>query len=150
MKKTISVILIISILTLLFSCEKKQNAYEILNEFVTAYGAEGIIYSPHFSEGEDGYIREGFVQKIYLFSGRFPNNFAVFLNSHAENGSECAVFVCEDAQMLLMVEELCIERTRLIASGSDRTFIKKNGNIIFYSTMENKERAERLFKEIIR
>lgn len=150
MKKLISVLLVISLLALLFSCRKQPDAYEILNEFIAAYGAEGIIYSPTFDEGEVGYIREEFIEKIYVFSGRFPDNYAIFLNSHPENGSECGVFVCEDAAMLLTVEEMCIERTRLIGQGTDRTFIKKNGNTVFYSTMHNKERAERLWQEIIR
>lgn len=150
MKKIISIILVISFCTLLFSCGKQPDAYEILGEFISAYGADGIIYSPALSEGETGYIPEGLVEKIYVFSGRFPDNYAIFLNSHPESGSECGVFVCDDVEMLLMVEEMCIERTLLIGQGSDRSFIKKSGNSVFYSTMQNKERAERLWKEIIR
>ena len=66
MKKTVSLIIIFTLL-FLTSCERKQDAYEILNEFVSLYGAEGIIYSPSLSEGQSGYIREGVVERIFLF-----------------------------------------------------------------------------------
>lgn len=151
MRKTIAFILFIAFSFLaLYSCERERDAYNMLNEFVTTYGAEGVIYSPKVPEGDDGFIREGLVEKIYVFSGRFPDNYAIFLNSRPDFSSECGLFVCSDAEMLGMVEEMCLERVRLLCQGDDRAFVKRSGSAVFYSTMQDRERAEKIFSEIIR
>lgn len=151
MKKVIALIVFISVLSLLlFSCGREHDAHRMLSEFVRAYGADGIIYSPQIPEGSDGYIFDGLINKIYIFHGIFPDNYAVFLNSRADVASECAVFVCTDADMTDMVEEMSLERVRLLASGDSRAFVKRSGNIVFYSTMPDRDRAEKIFNEIIR
>lgn len=150
MKRLISILLLLTFTLSLFSCKEQRDAYSLLSEFVSAYGAEGVIYSPDISEGHDGYITDGLVEKIYDFSGRFPDEFAIFLNSHPDFGSECAVFICADAQERELVEEACLKRIRLLGRGSDTSFIKRQGSIIFYSTMKDKKRAEELWREIIR
>lgn len=149
MKKFFALILCICLLSF-FSCRAERDAYAMLCEFVKAYGAEGTIYSPCVPEGEDGYVYEGLVEKIYLFSGDFPENYAIFLNSHPDYSSECGIFVCHDADMLSTVEEMCLERIRLICGRADNAFVRKSGNLCFYSTMKDKTRAEKLYHEIIR
>ena len=150
MKKLVCITLLISLAFGLFSCKKQYDAYGMLWEFVRAYGAEGVIYSPAIPEGEDGCVTEGLIEKIYVYSGRFPENYAIFLNSHADYGSECGVFVCENADMALMVEEMCLERIRLLGRGSEIAFVKRDGNVIFYSTMSQRDRAEKIWRQIIR
>ena len=150
MKRILLLFTVFSLLFSLNSCEAERDAYMMLTEFISAYGADGIIYSPAISEGENGYIRDGLIEKIYVFSGEFPHNFAVFLNSRPDFGSECGVFVCLGAEQCAMVEEACFERIRLIGRGNDCAFVKRQGNTVFYSTMTDKERAERLWREIIR
>ena len=150
MKKLVCIILFISLFFGLCSCEKKQDAYGMLWEFVRAYGAEGVIYSPAVPEGDDGYISEGLIEKIYVFSGRFPENYAIFLNSHSDYGSECGAFVCENADMELMVMEMCLERIRLLGRGRDIAFVKRGGGVIFYSTMRDRDRAEKIWRQIIK
>ncbi len=134
----------------LASCSPERDAYAMLCEFISAYGAEGVIYSPHIPEGQDGYVYEGLMSKIYLFSGEFPENYAVFLGGRTDYSSECGIFICRDADMLSMVEEMCLERIRLVLSGSDNGFVKKSRNLCFYSAMSDKACAEKIFKEIIR
>ena len=150
MKKLLCVITIISILFTLCSCKEEHDAYGMMWEFVRAYGAEGVIYSPAVPEGEDGYVGEGLIDKIYVFSGRFPDNYAIFLNSHADYGSECGVFVCENADMELMVEEMCLERIRLLGRGSDIAFVKRADGVVFYSTMSQRDRAEKIWRQIMK
>ena len=150
MKKFISLILLLCMLLSFSSCEEKRDAYQLLSEFIHAYGAEGTIYSPTVSEGDDGYIREGLVDEIYLFSGEFPDNYAIFMNHHPDFSSECAIFICSDADMMNMVEEMALERIRLIAPGADYAFVKMSGSICFYSTLKQRARAEKIFNEIIR
>ena len=151
MKKTIILILCISLLCpLLSSCAKEPDAYTLLHDFVQVYGAEGIIYSPKMEEGEAGYVYDGLMEKIYIFSGDLPTNYAVLLNSRILDPSECAIFVCTDAEMMTMIEKMCLERIRLLSLGSDHAFVKRSANICFYSTLPDRARAERVFSQIIR
>lgn len=148
--KKIALILIPPVLCFaLCACQGEVSAEGLLSEFISAYGAEGIIYSSECVEGEDGYLTEETLSKIYLYSGRFPENWAIFLNSRAGYGSECGAFVCDSADMRLLVEEMCLERVRLLAGG-ENSFVARSGNIVFYSTMQDGARAEQLFKKIIK
>ncbi len=149
MKKIVALILLITLLSLC-SCRRERNAKEMLSEFILIYGAEGVIYSPEIPEGNDGYIRDGLIEKIYIFYGAFPENYAIFLNAHTDFSSECGLFICTDAEMIDRVEEMCLERIRLLAMGDDRAFVKQSGNVVFYSTMSDRKRAEKVFNEIIR
>ena len=151
MRKIVAIISLLTILCLsLFSCESRRDAYEIIDSFVSAYGAEGIIYSPKINEGDEGYINSDLIRKIYVFSGRFPENYAIFLNNHTDFSSECGAFVCSDADMLNMVEEMCLERIRLLSGGEDHAFVKRSRDVCFYSTMKDRARAEKIFSQIIR
>ena len=151
MKKTIILILCISLLCpMLSSCGKEADAYSLLCSFVQIYGAEGTIYSPVIEEGGAGYVYEGLMERIYIFSGDLPTNYALFLNSRISDPSECAIFVCDDAQMLSDVEKMCLERIRLLSSGSDHAFVKRSSNICFYSTMPDRAMAEKIFSQLIR
>ena len=150
MKKIISVIILVIFLLSLSSCKRNRDAYEMLNEFILTYGAEGIIYSPKVPEGNDGYIRDGLIEKIYRYHGGFLENYAIFLNAHPDYSIECGIFVCCDVEMCERVEEMCLERIKLLATGDKRAFVKRSGNIVFYSTMPDRDRAEKIFNEIIR
>ena len=151
MKRIIAFILLIALSCLpLISCKREFDPKAKLEDFISAYGAEGIIYSPSIPEGRAGFIPDGLIERIYIFSGNFPEDYAIFLNSRPEYGYECALFVCGDAACLEMMEESCLERMALLDGAGERSFIKRSGNILFYSTMKDKERAEELWREIIR
>ena len=151
MKRVVSLILLSVILSFtLSSCKAERDAYEVVRDFVSAYGAEGVIYSPRFVEGEEGYIRDDLIRKIYVFSGVLPENYAVFLNSRLDFSSECGAFVSSNAEVLGMIEEMCLERIRLLSEGGSHAFVKRSRNLVFYSTMKDRERAEKIFSEIIR
>ena len=150
MKRLLSLIIILAFVSLAVSCHSDRDAYDMVNEFVTVYGAEGVIYSPRISEGENGYVPKGLMEMIYVFSGDFPGNYAVFLNSHHTTPAECGAFVCENADSLAATEEMCLERIKLLSRGESHAFVKVSGMIVFYSTMKNRERAERIWHEIIR
>lgn len=137
-------------LTSFTACKRQEiSADTMLREFISSYGAEGVIYSSACAEGEDGYLTEETLNKIYVLDGRFPENYAIFLNSHTDYGSECGVFVCDDAEMRLSVEEMCLERIRLLC-GQENSFVTRSDNIVFYSTMQDRAKAEQLFKKIIK
>lgn len=150
MKKLLCLVLIIVLLTSLTSCGESGDPYLLLDEFVKEYGAEGVIFSPKIAEGQPGYVSPGLMEQVYRFSGDFPENYAIFLNSRPDYGSECGVFLCEDADMLLMMQEVCLERMKLLDGKGERSFLKIKGKMLFYSTMIDRARAQTIWKEIIR
>ena len=143
-------ILFVMLMTSLFSCGREISAYDALTEFVRVYGAEGVVYSPEIPEGREGYIPDGLVERIYIYSGRFPENYAIFLNSRTEGFFECGVFVCDDADSLLSIEEACRERIRLLSTGGVQGFIKISRMTVFYAVLDDRDRAEKIWCEIIR
>ena len=150
MKKFILLLLVVFTFTTFASCRREPSAQDLLSKFVDVYGAEGVIYSPKISEGNEGYIPDGLIERIYIFSGNFPDNYAIFLNSRTTDFSECGVFVCDDGESLLSVEEMCLERIKLLCGGEGRGFVRISGMTVFYSTMQERERAEKIWREIIR
>lgn len=150
MKRIIAFILLLCLfICSLVSCRENRSAEDLLCEFIEAYGADGIIYSMGKKEYEDGYVSEELLARIYVYQGDFPENFAIFLNSHADYGSECAVFVSSNAEETSMIVEMCQERISLLGRGSDIAFIKRKGNVIFYSTMSDREKAEKIWAKIL-
>ena len=145
-----SLLILLAFLLNLTSCAQEHDALDLLSEFVDAYGADGVIYSPKIAEGNAGYITEGLIESVYVFSGDLPENYAIMLSSGTESFSECGVFVCDGGEDLLSVEEMCLERIKLLCGRDGRGFVKISGMTVFYSTMKDRERAEMLWREIIR
>ena len=83
-----------------------------------------------------------------MFYQDFPDNFAIFLNSHADYGSECGVFVCDGGIGISEVEEMCLERIRLLGRGGENSFILREGRVVFYSTMSDGERARGIWRTL--
>ena len=146
MKRLLPLLLIISLFTY-SSCKAEPSAYEILTEFSAAYGAEGIIYSPEVAEGNEGYIQDGLVERVFLFTEGMPGNYAILLNTHLDSPAECGVFVCGDSGEVRACEEIALERVRLLSG--EEGFVRRRGRVVYYSTLSDSERAEELFKEII-
>lgn len=144
-----TVLLLMIILFVLSSCVKSPDAKEMLTEFCSLYSASGVIYTPEKEEGEDGYISEELFRRIYIFEGDMPKSFAIFLNSHANYGAECGVFVCDGSEERERIIEMCAERIKLLNRGSDNAFIKLSGAVVLYSTMPDKARAEALWNKIV-
>lgn len=150
MKKLNLIFIFVFLFCSFVSCTRDFSAKSLIDEFLYSYSAEGIVYSPECAEGEDGYVYEGFTDKIYIYEGAFPENFAIFLNSHADYGAECGVFVCEDEDERARVTDMCEERIDILARGSENAFLARSGNVVFYSTMSDRARAEEIWRKIIR
>ena len=149
MKKIVLLVLLLSLTPALTSCNKSPSAYEMLSDFALLYGIEGVIYSSTVPEGEAGFADENLFCGIFLYDGKMPQNYALYLNSHAEYGSECGVFVCADAAERIRISDACRERMRQL-KGGDRSLLLISYNTVFYSTLTDKEEAERLWCKIIR
>ena len=150
MMRLLSLFVMLSLLfASLCSCGSEPDAYEMLKEFVQVYGAEGVVYSPSIPESQEGYMPPELADRIYRFSGKPPDNFAVLLNSHTNGFYECGVFVSTDADSLSSITETCLERIRLLGGAGENDFVKVSGRLIFYSTLSDRDRAERIWREII-
>lgn len=122
------------------SCHDAPDITEALEEFVASYGASGVIYSTKCKEGEEGYIDEYLSER--LFGSEVEKiEYAVFLNTHLDHASECGAFVVPESRKNDIIE-LCQRRISLLDPEGDRSFIRIYGSIIFYSTMQDRGRAE--------
>lgn len=150
MKRILLILIVIALGLSMASCGRELVAETLLCDFLSAYGAGGTVYSPLSSEGEDGYVDGDMMSKIYIHEGAFPENYAVLLNSRADYGAECAVFVCKDKYESARVMEICRERISLLGKTEGDTVIYRSGNIIFYSTFDDIDNVERIWIKIIK
>ena len=150
MKKTLYLVCIALSVLQLFSCAKRLSANDLLSEFADLYCLDGVIYSPEKKVGEEGYVYEGLMERVYTYEGNFPENYAVILNARTDFSSECGVFVCVDATQRGMIEQMCRDRIILLTGDSDGGIIIRSGLVVFYSTLDGGENVENAWKKIIR
>lgn len=131
------------------SCESEASAKDMLSDFCSAFGAEGVIYSPEVMEGADGYITPRLFSDIYISYGTPPENYAVMLNSRVDVSAECGVFVSDNAFELSSIEEMCAERIRTL-DAEDRGVIIRSGSSVFYSTFADTDAVREIWYSIIR
>lgn len=150
MKRFYLVIVLAAILLFSVSCQKNINSHDLLEDFLESYGAEGIVYYSGAKEGEHGYITAELFKKIYVYSGNIPENYAIYLNAHADATSECGVFVIKDELMRDSIEEMCLERIRLLTHGDGRGWLGRYKNTVFYSTMTDPDRVKDIWKSTLK
>ena len=149
--KKLSLIMIILINVIFFvGCAADVSAEDLLSEYLASYGVKGTIYSSGKQVHEQGYIGQEVLDKAFVYEGDFPNNFAICLNYRAAVGFEAGVFICDDADEVSAVTEMCEERLDAISNGKDKGIVMRSGKLIFYTTAEDREKAEDLFRKIIR
>lgn len=127
---------------LFVSCAEQPSVADLLTEFVNAYGAEGIVYSTEYGEGESGYIDTYLSDRIFGDEAS-ELTYAVFLNSHLDYASECGAFLVEPSERNIAIE-ISKRRVSLLDPSSAHSFIRIYPHAVFYSTMQNKEMAEKL------
>lgn len=149
MKKTILLLLILSTLLSLASCGEEPSPKEMLSELSSVLSLEGVIYSPDVPEGGDGYITEELFSDIFLYYGEPPKSYAIMLNSRTDTPTECAVFVCSGTVELHAVIDACNERMKLLTA-KERGLLIVSGSIVFYSTLEDRDRVRVEWTKILR
>ena len=149
MKNTAIILSVVIFSLMLVSCHAAPSAEDMLTDFMSAYSAEGIVYSSVAREGDVGYLDRDTLTEIYQ-DREIPNeNYAVFLNSRPDYGSECGVFVCKDTEEVRRVTDTLERRLKLLR-GEERSLLIRSGNIVFYSTMRDRDTAEKIWRDIIR
>lgn len=129
------------------SCTETKDPTASLNDFVSAYGAEGIIYSTEIKEGKEGYISPDIAKTIFGTTD-LPDSYAIFLNTHLDYASECGAFLAHGD--LSEVISLCKRRIKLLDREGNHSFIAIYGDLVFYSTMTDKERAQKIADVVFR
>ena len=141
---------ILSLSLTLFGCGERVPAVSALSEFTTAYGAFGVLYSKAADEGEVGYIDGDFFKTLYMCDEDPETDYAVFLCSGIDSIYECGVFMCRDDSSFMRAYEICSGRTDFLRKlgYADKPLIIKRGGCVFYSTLPDSEKAERIWMNI--
>ena len=143
--KRILVLLLLCIF-IFTSCGESPDVTSLTEEFVSSYGASGILYSTKFKEGQDGYI-DSYLEERLFGSDANGLEYAVFLNTHLDYASECGAFLTPGGKKDAVIE-ICQRRMDLLDPSGECSFIRIYGDVVFYSTMRDKDRAER-FADLI-
>ncbi len=132
----------------LLSCDSEPRSDVLMADFLYSYGAEGVVYSSSAREGEVGYASRELLGKVYIFEGEFPKSYALLLNSKSGYGSECGFFVAESESERERIVDMCEERLSLLTRGEGGVIISR-GRVVFYSSLSDGERAEKIAKRVI-
>ena len=150
MKRIIAMLNVVIFVLFSVSCKKDFSSEDFLGDFILLYGGEGTVYSSQKLPFEEGYVSEELLSKVYIYEGDFPKNYAIFLNQRSTSGFEVGVFLCEDEDERAAVSEMCLERLDLLCENEKGGLFIRSGNLVIYTTAEDKERAELIFDKIIR
>lgn len=135
---------------LLSSCGKSISASDFMTDFATVYPLEGTMYFSEAQNKDEGYISEELFRKIYRIDGEIPADYAIYLNSKPSQGAECGIFKLREGADIEPITEMCLERIRLVADREAEGIVLRSGRYVFYSTLEDSERAKELFHRLIK
>ena len=146
-KKTVCALLLAISLFSLYSCSSSPPASTLILEFMSAYGISGTPITSDAAEFSEGYMNEESFLKIFPLDAP-PRDYAILLNRRFTYGEECGFFVIrgEDKSAVL---EMCQERIKLISNGKGGILLH-SGDVIFYSTLSDSEKARDIFYTIIK
>ena len=146
-KKTVCALLLAISLFSLYSCSSSPPASTLILEFMSAYGISGTPITSDAPEFSEGYMNEESFLKIFPLDAP-PRDYAILLNRRFTYGEECGFFVIrgEDKSAVL---EMCQERIKLISNGKGGILLH-SGDVIFYSTLSDSEKARDIFYTIIK
>ena len=155
--KTLAIILSVSLLLTICSCEDDKDALSIMNEFCAVYKTGGVIFSRSIPEGEAGHASEDFFSIMYQSDEGSVSDYAVLLLSGLDYAGECAVFVCYSVYDAILVTDLCNKRISAIrslggevnVSFTEDSFVMRRGCVVAMSALRDNDAARRIFERII-
>ena len=139
MKRIISALIIVALVFSLSSCEEEPSPLKVMIELRRLLSLDSVIYSTESEEHEDGYIREGLIERIYRTDKPITAALALILSARPENTSECALFQTDLDSEMRLIDEAIEERIRLLGTDPESILIIRKGNLIFYSTFPDRE-----------
>ena len=139
------------------SAKNERSARALMEDFLSIYGAGGILFSPDLPEGEIGYCGEDFFADLFGRTAAGVRDYAVFLLARPDGAGECAVFVCASAYDARGVLELCENRLELIRSlaiGTDVSaardaFFLRSGNTVVFCALYDNAAARRAWERVL-
>ena len=144
-----TLVLILLIFTL-SGCGKLYAPEELLREFISAYGVGGELFCSSAKEGEQGYIDPELYKKLYENTPDPESDFAVLLSSGLDTVFEVGIFVNYDDSSALRAYETLLRRIDFLRDMgySDSPLLLRRGRVVFYSTLPDSEKCERIFKRL--
>lgn len=151
MRKTVSVLLLLALLISLASCGGEYSAYTVACELAESYGGFGTVYAECVAEGDDGYVDGDFFKTLYMTDPDPETDYAIFLSGGLDKPCEFGIFIAKDASSYLAVRELISKRLDMLSAVGylENSQVLRHGYTVFYSTLPDTERAERLFRSIV-
>lgn len=144
-------------LSVFVSCAKTDSAKVLAEEFSYRYGFDTALL---FSTGDE--VERALDEEMLLSlygdkrASEFIRDGAVLLGTDIDEVSEAGFFICYNSSDAMYVSELCLSRVSYLKSygvGTDTSNCKdakviREGRVVFYSVLDDNERAEKIFKDM--
>ena len=149
MKKTIALLLLLSLI-FITSCSEKRCADEILLEFCEGYPISANLYSSLAEKGDEGYIDTEMLNALYGTDSLSTAEFSLALYGKVDTVREIGVFLTGMGEDRIELTELLSSRIKFLSSfSSGEGFIRKYKGVLVYGFVEDSSYAEELFDRII-
>lgn len=149
MKKTIALLLLLSLI-FITSCSEKRCADEILLEFCEGYPISANLYSSLAEKGDEGYIDTEMLNALYGADSLPTAEFSLALYGKVDSVREIGVFLTGMGEDRIELTELLSSRIKFLSSfSSGEGFIRKYKGVLVYGFVEDSSYAEELFDRII-
>lgn len=149
MKKTIALLLLLSLI-FITSCSEKRCADEILLEFCEGYPISANLYSSLAEKGDEGYIDTEMLNALYGTDSLPTAEFSLALYGKVDTVREIGVFLTGMGEDRIELTELLSSRIKFLSSfSSGEGFIRKYKGVLVYGFVEDSSYAEELFDRII-
>ena len=156
MRKIACLLIVLLTLSGAASCGDVPSAAALMREFCTEYGIDAAVYSPEVSEGESGYVYDGFLETLYGDISGGVSDFAIILRSDGMETRECAVFIAYSESDALLIADACYERLELIRTVTlgdapylDDAFVQRRGDTVVMCALSDNTLAHVLWKSIL-
>ncbi len=157
--KYISLLIItVFLIVALPSCRNvTRTPHELMLEFKKEYKVGGVLYYSSASEGEQGYVYDGFFEALYGDGVGSVSDFALILLSQGDTVGECAVFLAYSEYDAVLISDMCYRRISFLASLGisqnteflDGAFVLRRGEYVVMCALEDNEDAKRIWKKLI-
>ena len=157
LKRILCLILFFALLISFVSCKEKKDALTLMEEFISQYSLSGVVYSPSFGEGEEGYVSDDFFITMYSESSESVSDFAVLLQGDLDSVGECGVFLCYSDYDAILVSSILHRRIDFLKSFSlaidtsslASAFVMRKGRVVVMCALSDNELAHSVWKRII-
>ena len=149
-RTVVASLLALSLLLSLISCSTDRDADDILFEFCSSYPLESEVYYSLSEDSVSVYRSYELMTDILGDECDLPEEYAIVVHSKLNTVSEIAVLVTRDSSQRARLTELFCDRIAFLESFLDHEgFILRRRDLIIYGFVSDKDRAVRIFEDIL-